>query len=194
VFSVEGGVLQEASTLGGRSLLPEREWDRKIHFPRLSDDKSRVVFELKLNPPVPEDKGFRLVSGELEYSTTSGQKHIDMGIVAVKAGEKFSKHNATVKSYGPSKWNKEKYTMELSLQYSRKSVKKLQFFAEDGTPINSKINGYSEFNGKATINVTFDNNLPERVRCSAELSTGIKKLKTKFSLENIDFLGNSLSE
>ncbi|MEY4918793.1 MAG: hypothetical protein RL616_2706, partial [Verrucomicrobiota bacterium] len=58
VLEVSEGKLTAAVGTDGTDLLPEKDWDRKINFPRLSSDRTKVSFEVKMNSPATNVTGF----------------------------------------------------------------------------------------------------------------------------------------
>ncbi len=103
---VKDAKLTKALADNGEDLLPEREWDRRISFPKLSKNKAVVILEAKMNPPSPQVRGIKELAGELTYMSSAGLKKVDLGTVSLTAGSKGKDLGAEVKSVKDSKWRK----------------------------------------------------------------------------------------
>lgn len=189
VMSVKEGEVITALTDSGQSLLPERDWDRKVSFPRLSDDKSSVIFEVKLNIPSEDVKYLKEISGNLNYITASGEEKIDLGYLECKAGAKASKFDATIESITASDWPKNSTNLQFKIFLSADTVKNIKFYDVDGIELKFTQNGYSYSNRSTSFTYNTTEKIPEKVKIVIEKHSKLKKFEIPFKLENISLLG-----
>lgn len=193
VLKITSGKLEKAIADNGDSLLPEREWDRKIHFPRLSKHKTTVVFEVKLMLPGENVKGLREVSGMLEYTVAGGSREVDLGITDFAAGAKGKEFDAVIKSVKESKWEKGNEILALKLNLSSSSVKSMTFYDGSGKKLEISSSGYSGFGNSTTFEYTCKGKFPSKGRIVAKVFEKLEKYEIPFKTENISLIGQPLN-
>ena len=80
ITEVEEGRFLTAIADNGDNLLPSREFERRLQFPRLSKDETAAMFEMKMDVPGDDVTGLREVSGTLQYMVAGTIKEVDLGI------------------------------------------------------------------------------------------------------------------
>ena len=105
--------MEKAEADDGTDLLPEKEWDRKIYFPMLSEDKTAVVFDVNLVAP----------------SDTAKAAGKDLG--------------ATIKSIKPNQWQKGTTNLELELAVKREAIKSVEVLNAAGQALDAKLGNSS---------------------------------------------------
>lgn len=165
----------------GTDLLPESDWDRRISFPNLSPDKTRVLFEAKMGLPAPGVKGLREVTGHLQYRVASGSREIDLGFDELTAG-------ATSQELGAEIVNLEAESLELKLTLKPDEVKAL-YLVVGKTKTELNRNGYSGFNDEYSYTYESPTGFPAKARLVAEVHAEVQLFTAPFKIENITLLG-----
>ncbi len=192
-LNVKGGTLEVAMDNNGGSLLPEKEWDRKIHFVRLGKDKKTVVFEVKMMLPKEDVKGFKEISGTLDYVVGSTTKKYDLGIEEFKPEITGTGFGAVIKSIKFNEWGDNKDTLALKLDLSVDSVKSAEFYNQSGEKLDVKQSGYSSMGEVTTFNFSLkEGKYPEKGKIIVEIFEDLKTYTVSFKLENISLLGRPL--
>lgn len=185
VLDVTEIMLEAAVGEDGSNLLPEKEWDRKASFPRLSETNTEVMFELKLGTPKPSMKSFREISGNIQYTVSSGVKETDLGMSALKVGGKGSELGAEITEIKDG-WNDDgSKVMEIKLNLEPDAVKSLVLV--DGAKRRElEKRGHSSFgNGPTTFNFESEDGFPEGAKLLVVLYDGVKTFDVPFSLKDV---------
>lgn len=176
----------------GTDLLPADQWQRKIHWPKLSSDKASALLEAELKLPAPSVKGLKELSGHLEYQVASATKEVDLGFPELKANTKGTEFGAQIKSIKDG-WNKDgSQQMELKLNLKKESLKAV-WLVGDGGKTELRQNGYS--GGGNTYTFTYESKAayPANGKLVAEVYDQVQMYETTFKLENISLLGTPLN-
>ncbi len=192
VLEVKGGKLEKAVSLSGDDLLPKRDWDRKINFPRLSKDKTAVIFEVNVALPGEKAKGFKEISGKLEYVVAGGSKEVDLGFTGYKAGAQGKAFKAAIKSIKESKWEKGHEVLALELQLASDALKSTRFLDGQGNPLN--VSRQSTMSSGDTMVAQYDieGQFPEKGRIVMEVFDALKRFEIPFSLKDVSLTGQPL--
>ena len=184
--------LEVALADDGTSLLPDSEWDRKVHFPNLAKDKTATILEFKLNLPGNGVKGLKELSGSVQYRVSSGTKEVNLGLAELKAGAIGTNLDARIESIKEG-WQKNgSQEMSLHLKLNPDGLKSVSLVA-DGTKTVLSQRGYSGGNGKFDFNYEWKTNFPANSQLVAEVYDKIQTFDAPFKLENISLLGASLN-
>lgn len=189
VLAVTEAVMESAVADDGSDLLPEKEWDRKIHFPRLSEAKIDVMFEIDLEMPGPDVKSIRELSGNIQYTVSSGLKETDLGLPALKAGEKGKEFKAEIVEIKDG-WKKDgSKQIEIKLALDSDTVKSLVLV--DGAKRKElEKRGHSSFgSGSTTFTFESEDGFPENAKLLVVMHDGVKTFDVPFKLENISLQG-----
>jgi hypothetical protein len=191
VISIEGGELKKALADNGADLLPAREWDRKINFPKLSKDKSTAIFDVELSVPDDDVKRIKELSGTIRYMVAGGTKEVDLGISEFKAGVKGKEFDAVVTSVGKSDWG-DGQALTLKLGLKKDSIKEVRIYDETGGQI--KISGTSSSwsGNKSELTYMHEKKFPARGKIIFEVYEQQQKYEIPFKIENISLLGQPL--
>ena len=193
-MSVQAGEVDKAVADTGQSLLSEKQWDRRISFPRLSKDRKQVIFEAKMKVPGQDVRGLKELSGTLSYLTSSGTKETDLGTLALKKGTKGSVLGAEIVSVGPSKWQKNKQELQLKLQINKDAIKEIRLSDADGKPLPAKRTSASYSSNWVQLGLTRDQPFPESARIQLTLHDNLKKQVVRFTLKDITLAGRPLKK
>ena len=193
VLEVSGGSVTVATGADGSDLLPESEFDRKIHFPHLSNDKTRVLFEAKIAAPGPEVKGLKEIAGSLEYTVGSGTTNVDLGITELKADAQGTAYGAKITAIKPSFGSKGGQDIVLDLNLAPTDIIALKLIASDGTETPLKQNGYSSGNGhKYSLTFQSKTDLPASGQLVVKIYGNMKRYEIPFKLTNLNLLGQTM--
>lgn len=190
VISLDNALLETAVADDGNSLLPEQEWDRKVHFPTLAEDGLSALLELEMIAPGPTARGLKEVSGSAEYMIATATKEVDLGIATFAAGTTGTALGAVLEQVGPSSWDPATKELTLRLAVSKSMVKAIRFQDAAGNPV-SVDSGGTMWGGES-VSYTFrsTNALPTSGRVIAEVYDNPQLLKLPFRLENITLMGD----
>ena len=193
VLDVKGGKLEKAVSIDGDDLLPKRDWDRKISFPRLSKDKTAVIFEVTVSLPGGKTKGFKEISGKLEYVVAGASKEVDLGFTGFKADTQGKAFAAVIKSVKENKWEKGHEVLTLELDLPSDSVKSTRFLDSQGNPLN--VSRQSTMSSGDTMVAEYDiaGKFPENGSIVMEIFDALKRFEIPFSLNDISLTGQPLN-
>ena len=181
-------VLTTASADDGSDLLPESEFSRKIHFPKLTTDKSAVLFEVELKLPGAAVKGIKEVSGHLQYKVAGPTKELALGFPKLTAGAKAKELSAEIESLKAGGDGDKAQTMELKLEIEPDALKEL-YLVTGKTKTELKQRGYGGGNGTYTFTYESETGFPAKSRLVAEIYDQQQTFDAPFKLENITLLG-----
>lgn len=184
--------LAVATADDGTSLLPDSEWDRKVHFPSLAKDKTAAILEFKLNLPGSGVKGLKELSGQVQYRVAGGTKEVDLGLDELKAGATGTNLDARIESIRDG-WKKDgSQDMVLHLKTNPDGLKALSLVV-DGNKTELRQNGYG--GGMNSYNFTYEckTAFPANGRLVAEVYDKMQTFAAPFKLENLSLLGAGLN-
>jgi hypothetical protein len=185
-------VITSATASDGSSLVKgNRDWDRRLGFPKLSADNASVMFDLELKLPAPGVQGIKEVSGVLQYRVAEGTKEIDLGPMELKAGAKATELGAEIKDIKDG-WKKDgSKEIELSLKLKPQDLKSVSLVV-DGVKTELKRSGYSGMNTTTTFSLQSESALPEKATLIVEIHDKLQTFEAPFRLENLSLLGEAL--
>ena len=180
--------LDKALADDGSDLLPESEFSRKIHFPKLTTEKSSVLFEVEMKLPASPVLGLREVSGHLQYKVAGPLKELELSFAKLAAGTKAKELGAEIESVKAGGDGDKAQTMELKLAIEPDTLKAL--YLEVGkTKTELKQRGYGGGNGTYTYTYESETGFPAKSRLVAEIYDQLQTFDVPFKLENITLLG-----
>lgn len=185
VLAVSEGKVTRALTDRGTSLLPEKEWDRKINWPKLSKSKDRVAFEVQLKLPAPEEQRLQELAGTLQYQVASGTREMDLGLLPLAVGSKGSGLGAEITEVGESQWNKGATSITLHLKIAKDAVAGVRFVSKEGTALPFEPGGTTW--GGNDVHFTFNHKgeLPGQARILVEVHQELKSYTITWQLSDL---------
>jgi hypothetical protein len=181
-------VLETAMADDGSSLLPDENFDRTIRSPTLSADKAKAILEIKLKPPGKNLKGFKEISGHVQYTVSGGIKEVDLGVEELKAGAKGTALGVSIGSIKEG-WQKDgSQDMELNLDVQPSAIKSLAMVVDGNKTVLSQ-NGYFGGGDSYTFTYASKRAFPAKARLVAEVYDKLQTFEVPFKLENISLLG-----
>ena len=191
-LKVTQGELEKAEADNGTDLLPEKEWDRKINFATLSEDKTAAVFDIKLVSPPDAVKGFKEIAGHITYLVGEKTKKVDAGFTELTEGAAGKELDATIKSIKPNHWEKTATDIELKIAGNRETVKSVEILNAAGQALETKISSTMEMNTQTTFTLTVKSAVPKDGRIVLEVYEGLEQFDAPFVLKNTSLLGQPL--
>lgn len=189
---VAGGEVQRAVTDTGRSLLPERLWDRKIKFARLSRDNTTAVFDVELILPDQGASGLEELSGILQYLTASGTRDVDLGVLKFEVGAKSPQLGAGISSIEADPYRKNATVMGLDVDLPPEAVKSVEFLSENGAKLDISQRGYISVGGATTLKFSIRDQLPPTGRIVLSIYEDFQKNELPFKITGISLAGQPL--
>jgi hypothetical protein len=184
--------VETATDTEGNSLLPASQWDRSLHFSRLSKDKTGVIFEVALKLPEKGVTGLKELSGHLQYQVANGTRQVDLGLPALKEGAKGSELGAEVKALKEG-WRKDgSQEIQVKLNIRPEEIKSA-WLGADANKIALDQSGYFGGNNSYTFTFSSKQSIAPNARLVLELFDHVETFETPFRIQNITLLGNSAS-
>ncbi len=185
--------LTSATSSDGTSLLKgERDWDRRLGFPKLSADKASVIFDVDLKLPAPAAKGIKEISGTLQYRVSGGAKEIDLGLKSLKAGTKGTELGASIEKIKEG-WSKDgSQDMEIKLKLDPDNLKSASLVV-DGVKTEINRSGYSSSGGTTTFTFASKSAFPEKGSIVIEIFDKVQTFDVPFKIENLSLLGTPMA-
>lgn len=187
-LNVKDGKLLKASSDAGEDLLPKKDWDRRLGFPSLSEDRGSVVFDVTLRPPGPQAKGFAEISGSFTYQAGDKTEERDLGLGDWVQGAKGKELGAEIQELREEAFDKS-HVLELKLKTPRESVAGVDFYDEAGKKIEVRPAGYMATGGMVTLNFASKAKFPPKGRIVARMYADLKSFEATFTLKDLDLLG-----
>ncbi len=173
----------------GSDLLPGSDFNRRISFPTLSEDRSAVLFEVRMLEPFETVKSLREVSGTIQYVVSSGTMEVDLGFVSLKAGASGKALDAKIKEIKNGWKDDGSKQMEIELSVDTEAIKEL-ILIDGAKRIVMERRGSSSFgNGSVSYTYEAEKGIPESGKLIAVLHDGLKTYDIPFKLENLTLLG-----
>ncbi|HYF01402.1 MAG TPA: hypothetical protein VEJ18_20940 [Planctomycetota bacterium] len=182
VLSVKEGQLEQALSDAGEDLLPKGRFDRSIHFPQLTEDRTGAVFDVNLRLPKPDAKGVKTLTGTLTYVVGGRTKDVDLGLGTWTAG-------AQGKELGASIGSVEETEIEVKLAAERDTIESLLFFDEQGKPLEARAAGSMWGGRSTTLTYRLGAKAPAKGRIVARVYDDLQSFKAAFAIQDVDLLG-----
>lgn len=185
-LAAKTGKLTKAVADTGEDLLPKEEFEREIHFPRLSEDKTAVTFDVALSLPSAKAAGLKEVSGTLTYTVAGKTVDVDLGIGAFQKGAKGKLHDAVIEKI---ETNDDGAEVTLKLSLSADVLDSVDFYDEKGVKLQSSRQGYSSSGDESMIEFSVKGALPKKGKIVAKLFDDLKTYEAPFTIKDVDLLG-----
>jgi hypothetical protein len=184
------GRVEKATADTGQDLLPKKEWDRKISWPKLTKDGKGVKFEVKLLLPGDNVKGLAELSGSFDFLKSTGAKEVDLGMMDFKDGSQSKVEGFSISSVKTNRWDKDNEYMQLKVDLLLGAFKGAKFYGENGEELKVSKAGTSSSMGRLmSIGFRTKGSFPERGRIVLETLKDVSKHRIGFKLSNVSLLG-----
>ena len=188
VLSVGEGVVTEAVADTGQDLLPVNEWNRRISWPRLSESKTAVVFEVPLSPPSADVRGLARVAGTLQYRLATSTEDVDIGIGRFAEGTTGQRYGALVEQVGPRAWG-DGTSLTLRVDLSADQIQEALFYAQDGSSIPVERGSTMQMGDASSLEYVTEGVFPEAGRIVLRVFSDLTLYEAPFLLEALDLTG-----
>ena len=184
-------VITTATASDGSNLLKgDRDWDRRLGWPRLSADKASAIFDVDLKLPPPTATGIKELSGTLQYRVSAGTKTIDLGLKSLKVGSEGTQLGASVKGIKDNLAKDGSQTIELKLRLSPDDLIAASLVV-DGTKSELSRDSTSSMNDVTTFTLKAKSAIPEKAAIEVQVHDQIQTFEAPFKLENLSLLGTA---
>jgi hypothetical protein len=187
-LAVKDGKLTKASSDAGEDLLPKRDWDRRLSFPQLTEDRTGVVFDVTLKAPGPAARGLAEVSGVFSFQVGGKTKDVDLGLGAWTPGSKGQELGASIEEIEEQAFDKS-HVLGLKLLTARENVAGVDFFDEAGKKLDTRPSGYMSMGRSTTLQFSHKGKFPAKGRIVVKLYDDLKTYEAPFTLKDLDLLG-----
>jgi hypothetical protein len=174
----------------GSSLLPDSEWNRKIHFPALAKDKTAALLEFDLKAPGSGVKGLKELSGTVQYRVAGGTKELDLGFAELKAGATGTNLDARIESIKDGWAKNGSQDLTVHLKTNPDGLKSMSLVV-DGVKTELRQNGYGGGGNSYSFTYECKTNFPANGHLVAVVYDELKTFEAPFKLENLSLLGQS---
>lgn len=187
---VEEAVLEVLTDAAGRNLLPESEWDRKIHFPSLAKDGITAYFDVKVGADPSSLEGFLAIQGVLTVLVTDKAEDVDLGFESLEAGAEGKELGARIERLEAG--DDGHTALDLRLGIARERVEKVSLFPAKGKELPMTRQGYSSCNDEVTFTYDIGRKLPKKGRLVARVAKEVRTFLVPFAVSNVDLTGRPL--
>ena len=188
---IAGGDVLRAVADNSVSLLPKREWDRKIRFARLSKDGKTAIFDIKLQLPDQSVLGLDELSGTLEYETASGVKNVDLGAIDFKSGAMGADLGAKISSIEVDPYGNNPTIVGLAVQTTPESVRSVEVY-DGAVKLEVTRRGHLSVGGTTIIKFSVGSKLPSRGRIVLNILEQSEKNELSFRIMRISLAGQPM--
>jgi len=183
--------LDTAQTDDNSSLLPDSDWDRKVHFPTIAKDKTAAILEYKLNLPGSGVKSLKEISGHIRYRVSNGTKELDLGFENLKADANGTNFDAQITSLAEG-WQKNgSQVMALHLSLKPTDIKSVSLMA-NGQKTELRQSGYGGGGNSFSFNYEYKQAFPADGHLLIEVYDKVQEFDAPFKLENLTLLGTPI--
>lgn len=184
----KSAILTATANDGTNLLKGDKDWDRRLGFPKLSADKATTIFDVELKLPPPAATGIKEISGTLQYRVAGGTKEIDLGLESLKVGAKGTQFGASIEGVTDNHDKDGSQNIELKLKLKPDDLKSANLVA-DGIRSELTRAGYSGYGGVTTFTFKSKSAIPEKATIIVDIHDRIQTFEVPFKLENLSLLG-----
>ncbi len=184
---LEEAVLEGLTDADGNSLLPESDWDRRIHFPKVTKDGGTAYFDITLKVDPATLDGFLEIRGVLTVLVAGATEDVDLGIASLEAGAEGGTLGARIERLETD--DEDRTTLDLHLTIARERVEKVSLVTGRGAEFPMSPQGYSACNDEVTFSYAIEGKPPKKARLVARVAKEIRTFLVPFSIGNVDPFG-----
>lgn len=191
ITKIREAFVTKAVTDTDADLLPENEWDRKIHFPTLTENKRHLIFDLQLALPDKKAKGIKEISGHLECLIADKTKTANLGFDTFAKDAAGKQYQAQITKLTQEKnWSdKLVHALEFKVKLSRYMIKSVAFQSPDGRAIEADSGSTMYGDNSTTFEYYRNQPFPPNTQIILDVYQDAKKQKIPFQLKNLTLLG-----
>ncbi|MBI3097685.1 MAG: hypothetical protein HYY93_05470 [Planctomycetes bacterium] len=183
------GMLVKAVAGDGSDLLPESEFNRKIHWPKLTEDKTGILFEVEMGLPSGAVRSLKEVAGTIQYTVGGKTKEMDCGFGRIEAGASGQPFQAKIAELKASEFQPGHQQLQLELETSRDGIQAVLFYDEAGKAIEVESQGEMSMGESVTMNFSTRGTFPAGGKIVLRVYEDVKTFEIPFSVTNLDLPG-----
>jgi hypothetical protein len=190
-LAAKEGKITKAVADTGENILPQTDFAREVHFPRLSGDRKAIVFDVKLNLPGPEAAGIKEVTGWIRYMAADKTREVNLGVAEFQTGAKGKEFGAQIEKIEASASSKGRQELKLRLNLAQEFVESVAFYDASGKKLDASLESYSSSGKVTTMTFQKKGEFPTVGKIVARVFEEPKTYDAPFTISNIDLLGRS---
>lgn len=186
VIKLDEGRMDAAITDAGENLVPDDDWKRRIHFPKMTKDRRTAFFDVDL--PLPEGcEGLQEVRGTLGLHVSSGTDEVDLGFKKLEAGQTGKEFGASIERLEPQ--DEERTTLDLKLMVAMETIESVVLRGAKGEEVPMSQNGYSSSGDECTLTYGIQGPIPKKPKLVARVAKNLQRVDVSFEVRDVDLLG-----
>lgn len=186
-IKAEEGFLEAFVTDDGQDLCPPEEWDRKCHFPKLTNDGKTALCEFSVKFADGEPAGLRDIRGFVRVHVGTDAEEVDLGFSRIAAGAEGKEFGAQIQNVETR--DDGRTSIELRLGIAMERVQALALVDKKGNAVELNRGGYSSSGDECTLNLDTEAELKPGLKLKARVLKDLKQFDVPFAAENVDLLG-----
>jgi hypothetical protein len=189
-LKLEEAALEGLTDTAGNNLLPESDWDRKIHFPKLTKDGGTAFFDVAIKADPSTFEGFLEIHGVLSALVAGKVEDVDLGFESLEAGAEGKELGARLERLETG--DDDRTALDLKLGIARERVEKVSLLTGKGKEFPMSPQGYSSCNDEVTFTYDIEGKPPKKARLVARVAKEVRTFLVPFGVANVDLLGRPL--
>lgn len=189
VLSVKEGLLTKALSDTGENLLPKEEFHRQISFPRLTTDRTAVMFDVRLRLPGGKAAGIKEVAGTMQYVVGKNTKDVDLGLGEFAKGAKGKALGAEITELGDHRFQEGHQELTIKLDLERDAVASIVFFDDAGKELEATFPTDSFGGSEGVFTIPLKGKFPAKGKAVAKIYQDLKVYEVPFTVSNVDLMG-----
>jgi hypothetical protein len=186
-LKADEGVL-EAFILGdGTDATPSDEWDRRIHFPKLTKDGRTLFCEVSVKLPELPPDSIREIRGAVRVQVATREEEVELGFPALKAGAQGKAFDAVLERCETEEDGRLRIELRLALAMER--VRTVELVDKKGQAVELNRSGYSSSGDECTLTLDGEVPLKPGAKLRARVLADLKELEVPFQAGPVDLLG-----
>lgn len=177
-------IVETAVTGDGSSLLPRRDFDRRLHSLNLSEKKTHAIFEVRLDAPPSGADRLRDLAGAIHYSVAGDTKEIDLGITKLEKGERGEELGSEITEIKPGWRDDGPLDLSLRLNIGRDELVNAWIVRGASRQLLER-RGHSSSNNITTFTFELEKDYEPEARIVVEVHDEIRNFTTPFILRDI---------
>jgi hypothetical protein len=186
-IKAEEGRMETAITDAGANLVPDDDWQRRISFPKLTNDKRSAFFDIELRLGDGPVEGFKEIRGQVSIFASSGTEDVDLGFKKLEAGAAGKEHGATIERYDVQ--DEQRATLDIKLLVSMERIAGITLVTAKGEEIPVSQQGYSSSGDECTLTYVVEGVVPKKFKLIARMAKDLHRLEVPFEIRDVDLLG-----
>lgn len=186
-LKAEEGRLEAFILDDGADLTPSDDWDRRIHFPKLTNDGKTVICEVSVKLPESEPAGIREIRGVVRVQVATATEEVDFGFPELATGAQGTLFDSALERCETGEDGRTSIEIRINLAMER--IQSLALVDESGSAAELNRSGYSSSGDQCTLTLDSDVALQPGMKLKARVMADLKYYEVPFGVENVDLMG-----